>query len=115
MKSFAGFAGVSVLLIAATAGVFALVYRAPADRRAVGVSAGLALAVQCIAFVIVRRTSRENVMAGWGLGVILRFLVLGVYALVIVKALGLPSGTAMLSLAVFFFLSTLVEPLFLNR
>jgi hypothetical protein len=33
---------------------------------------------------------------------------------VIVKALGLPSGAALLSLVAFFFLSTLLEPLLLK-
>jgi hypothetical protein len=45
---------------------------------------------------------------------VLRFLVLGVYALVVVKALGLPVEPALVSLAAFFFLSSLVEPLLLN-
>ena len=115
MKAFAAFGGVSVLLVAAAAWAFGLACRSAADHRAIAVSAALAVVVQCVTYAIVRRMARENVMAGWGLGVILRFLVLGVYALVVVKAYGLPSGTAMLSLAAFFFLSTLVEPLFLTR
>jgi hypothetical protein len=44
----------------------------------------------------------------------MRFAVLGVYALVFVKALGLPSGAALISLAAFFFISTLIEPLLLQ-
>jgi hypothetical protein len=40
--------------------------------------------------------------------------VLVVYALVIVPALGVLATPALLSLATFFFLSTLVEPLLLN-
>jgi hypothetical protein len=37
-----------------------------------------------------------------------------VYALVVVQALGLSATPALVSLATFFFLSTLVEPLLLN-
>ena len=58
--------------------------------------------------------ARENVIAGWGLGVVLRFATVGAWALLGIKALGIPSGPALLSLAGFYFVSTLVEPLFLN-
>jgi hypothetical protein len=44
-----------------------------------------------------------------------RFLTLFIYALLAVKVLGLAPVPALLSLAVFFFLSTLLEPLFLRR
>jgi hypothetical protein len=47
-------------------------------------------------------------------GAVLRFLVLGVYALVFVETLALPSVAALVSLAAFFFLSTLIEPLLLK-
>ena len=67
-----------------------------------------------LSFTIVKLSAKTNVMAGWGVGAILRFVVLGIYALVIVKALGLPSGAALLSLVAFFFLSTLLEPLLLK-
>jgi hypothetical protein len=42
-------------------------------------------------------------------------LTLFVYALLAVKVLGLPAVPALISLAVFLFLSTLLEPLFLRR
>ena len=71
-------------------------------------------AVQVLSFAIVKLSAKTNVMAGWGVGAILRFVVLGVYALVVVKALGLHSGAALLSLVAFFFLSTLLEPLLLK-
>ena len=53
-------------------------------------------------------------IAGWGFGAIMRLLVFAVYVLVVVKAFALASPVAMVSLAVFLFASTLVEPLFLK-
>lgn len=108
------FAIASLALIASAAWLMTLVYESPADQRAVWTSAAVAFGVQVIAFAIVRLSARTNVMAGWGVGAILRFLVLGLYALVFVKALGLPSGAALVSLVAFFFLSTLIEPLLLK-
>lgn len=108
------FAILSLALIALAAWVMTLVYQSPDAARAVWTSAAVAFSVQVIAFAIVKLSAKTNVMAGWGVGAILRFLVLGVYALVFVKALGLPSGAALISLAAFFFLSTLIEPLLLK-
>lgn len=114
MKAFGMFAAVGVVLIAAAGGVLALVYGGAHERRAIVISAVVALLVQCFAFAILRLTAEKNAIAGWGLGAILRFLVFLVYALVVVDALGLPSSAAMISLATFLFASTLVEPLFLK-
>ena len=114
MKSLALFAVASLVLIAAAAGVMIFFYKSPDAARAVWTSAAIAFAVQVIAFAIVKLSAKENVMAGWGVGAILRFLVLGIYALVIVKALGLNSGAALASLVAFFFVSTLLEPLLLK-
>ena len=114
MKALAGFVVATVVILLAVTGVLLLVYPDPASRRAIGISATIAFVVQAIAFGIIRLSVGRNVMAGWGLGAILRFLVFGVYALVLVNALDLPSGAAMISLASFLFLSTLVEPLLLK-
>ena len=114
MKSLALFAAASLVLIAAAAGVMVLIYRSPDAAKAVWTSAAIAFAVQVIAFAIVKLSAKTNVMAGWGIGAIIRFLVLGLYSLVIVKALGLNSGAALVSLVAFFFVSTLLEPLLLK-
>ena len=108
------FAAISVAIIAVVGGAMSLVYTSPADHRAIVISGVVAFVVQLLAFAIARLVARENVIAGWGVGALMRMLVLGVYGLVLVKALGLPSAPALLSLAAFFFLSTLVEPLLLN-
>ena len=114
MKGTAVFLVVTLLLVAIAAALLALAFPAPAERHAIGVSAGIAVVVQLFAFAIARLTLRTNVIAGWGLGALLRMLVLGAYALVIVGALGLESGAALISLATFFFLTTLIEPLLLK-
>jgi hypothetical protein len=114
MKAIAAYAVVSALLIGAVGGVLALAFPAPDARHAIHVSAWVAFAVQLFAFAVLRLTARENVIAGWGLGAVLRMLTLVAYALVVVKALGLVAGAALVSLAAFFFVSMLVEPLLLK-
>jgi hypothetical protein len=114
VRPVALFAAASLAIIAVAAWVMIVAYGSPEATRAVWTSAVVAFSVQVIAFAIVKLSAKTNVMAGWGLGAILRFLVLGVYALVFVKALGLQSSAALVSLAAFFFLSTLIEPLLLK-
>lgn len=114
MRAVGLFAIVSIALVVLAGLALAMFYPDAADRQAILVSALVALTVQLFAFAVVRLVPREHVVAGWGLGALLRFAVLGLYALVIVKAVGLPAAAATVSLALFFFLSTLVEPLFLR-
>ena len=74
----------------------------------------IALIVQLAAYAVIRGMGRRNVIAGWGIGAILRFAVLIVFALVLVPRFSLPSAPATISLALFLFVTTLVEPLFLK-
>ncbi|WP_337172600.1 hypothetical protein [Gemmatimonas aurantiaca] len=90
------------------------VWTDPASVRAVQASAWLAVIVQTFTFAIARLVARQQVIAGWGLGVLLRFASVAFWGFLGIKALGLVAGPALLSLVVFYFLSTLVEPLFLN-
>jgi hypothetical protein len=90
------------------------VFTDAASASAVRASAWLAVCVQVITFAIAKLVARENVIAGWGLGVVLRFATVAFWAFLGVKALGVPSAPALLSLVTFYFVSTLVEPLFLN-
>ncbi len=114
MKATALFAAASLAIAGGAGWLLSLLYRAPAERRAIWVSAAVAVVVQLFGFAVARLVARTNVIAGWGLGALLRIVTLVVYALVIVNAFGLPSAAALVSLATFFFLSTLVEPLLLN-
>ncbi len=115
MKGFLLFGGACALIIAVAAAGLHLFYRAPVEHDAILVSAGVAIVVQLFAFAIVKLAARGgNVIAGWSLGALLRFAALGLYAMVGARELGLPSGAALVSLALFFFVSMLVEPLLLN-
>jgi hypothetical protein len=80
----------------------------------VTVSAGIAYVAQLVSFAVVRAFRTTNVFAGWGLGMLVRFGVLVVYALVGARALDLPMTSALVSLVSFFFVSTLLEPVLLS-
>ena len=114
MKRWALFAAASLVIIAAGAGLLGLIFAEPGERRAVLTSAAVAWPVQLLGFAVARTLAAGNVMAGWGLGMLLRLGALAVYALVIVEAFALPAAPALLSLAAFFFASTLIEPLLLE-
>ena len=114
MKAIATYGVLSAALIAGAGWLFALAYAEPAARHSIVVSAWVAYVVQLFAFAVLRLVSQQNVIAGWGLGAVLRMATIAVYALVVVKSLGLVTGAALLSLAAFLFLSMLVEPFVLK-
>ena len=105
---------VAVMVTLAAGWVMLLVYPGAAGQKAIITSALLALAIQLVAFVVLLLSKGRNVIAGWGVGALLRFGGLGVYALFASKALGLETNTALVSLAAFLFLSMLIEPLLVN-
>lgn len=82
--------------------------------RAVRASAWLGFVVQGFTFVIARLVARDQVIAGWGVGVLLRFATVAFWGFFGATALGVPPGPALVSLVIFYFGSTLIEPLFLN-
>jgi len=110
VRAMAVYALLSLAIIAGGAWLLALAFPSPAEVRAIRVSAVLAFVVQLATFALARRTAGTNPFAGYGAGMLLRFLTLAVYAFVVVDHLALPSSAALLSLATFFFVSTLVEP-----
>jgi len=94
-----------------------LVTRRLADPRsveAVWISAGIAAVVQGLTFAIAKPFVTTNPIAGWGLGSLVRFAVVMGHAFVGVPVLGIPSGTALVSLVGFLFVTMLFEPLFLR-
>ena len=113
-RSIALFAVVATLVTALAAGVLALVFRGPAAREAVALSAAVALGAQLLVFTGMRLAAREQVIAAWGLGTLVRFALLVVYALVVVNVLALPAAPALVSFVACLFFSTLLEPLFLR-
>ena len=82
---------------------------------AIGISAMVAAVVQIGAFAVTKGWASKNIVAAWGAGALVRLLTLFVYAFLAVKVLALPAVPALISLVVFFFLSTLLEPVFLRR
>ena len=114
MKAVALFAAATALIVGVGGWVFTLVYPTTEGQRAILTSALVAVVVQLVGFAILRRAKGSHVIAAWGAGALFRVAVLSIYALVIIKVLALASAPALLSLATFFFLSTLVEPLLLN-
>ncbi len=115
VRAIALFAAAQAVLITVIAVVLAkFVWSDPAGARAVTISAWVAAAVQLITFAVAKLVARQQVMAGWGLGVVLRFAVVAAWAFLGIKALGLAPVPALLSLVIFFFVSTVIEPIFLN-
>lgn len=114
MKAVALFAAATLAIVGAGVWVFTHVYPTAEGERAVLTSAAVAVVVQLFGFLILLLARKSNPIGAWGLGALLRMSVLAVYALVVVKTLGLASAPALVSLATFFFLSTLVEPLLLK-
>lgn len=110
LRAMAIYAAVSLALIGAGAWLLGLAFASPAERRAVWTSAAIAWVVQLATFALARRTSLTNPFAGYGAGMLIRFAVLALYAFLVIDLLALPSSAALLSLATFFFVSTLVEP-----
>jgi len=95
--------------------VLAMAYGGAEERRAIIISACIALPLQLATFAGVRSAPREHVISAWMGGTLVRFVALVVYGFLVVKALGLPSGAALVSFAAFLFALTLIEPLLLNR
>ena len=105
--------GVVVALLAW--GLTQFVWSEAASAHAVKVSAWVAFFVQILTFTICKLVAAQNLIAGWGLGTLLRFATVGVWAFLGVKALGLTPDPALLSLVTFFFVSMLIELPFLNN
>lgn len=115
MKRTLLFTAACAAMIGALWVVLVLIFTDTVVRRALAISAAVAFIVQVAAFLVVREMARrKNVMAGWGIGIALRFGALVIFALVAVPRFGLPLATSLLGLATFLFVSTLIEPLFLK-
>jgi hypothetical protein len=109
------FAAACAAAIGAAWAIAVLLFKDTTSRRALGIAAVVAFVVQMVAFGIARGfAQRQNVMAGWGIGIALRFAVLLAFGLFAVPAFGLPVASSLLGLAMFLFVSTLIEPLFLK-
>jgi hypothetical protein len=110
----ARFGILSLGIVALLALVMSVVWSDVRSREALYASAGLAFVTQMFTFAIARSTAPANVIAGWGLGMLLRFVVLVGWGLVAPRAFGLPLLPAMVALASCFFVTSVVEPIFLK-
>ena len=111
MKSTARSFVLLVALIGITYWVLSFWFRSDADRHALLVSAALAAIVQLAAFSLLHMAGRTNALIAWGLGSVFRGTVLALYGFFLVKLLHLPSSPALVSFAVFLFVSMLLESL----
>lgn len=113
-RAVALFFAAQVALLVVVGFALSYLFRAPGDLKAVVTAGWVALGVQLLTFAIVRLAGREQVIAAWGLGVLVRFAVVALWGFLLVPALGLPATPALIALVAYFFVSTVVEPLFLN-
>lgn len=81
----------------------------PGAVVAIIASAGLALAVQVLSFIAARAAPPRYVLAVWVASALVRLLTLVGYGLVAVRVLRFAPAPALLSLASFFFVTTLAE------
>ena len=109
-----GFAVASLLLIGIAAVGLNFVFRDQGDAQAIWISAALAWVTQLAAFPAVRRLTSVNLMTGWAVGSLVRMGTLLVYALVASQVLELSMTPALVGLALFYFVSMVIEPLFLR-
>jgi hypothetical protein len=115
MKRALQFTAACAALIGALWTILVLVMHETTVQQALSISAVTAFVVQVAAFLAARAMARrKNVMAGWGIGIALRFGALVIFALIVVPRFGLPLSASLLGLVTFLFVTTLIEPLFLK-
>lgn len=112
------FAAVSGALILIATVILRLYFRTVEQHRAMLVSAGLAFAVQLGAYALVRparggRGAPGELLMRWGASAVLRFAVLVLYA-PLARVMFLSLDAALVSLATFFFVTMMAEPLMLE-
>lgn len=112
------FAGVSGALIITATVILRMYFRTVDQHNAMLVSAGLAFAVQLGSYALLRPARPGHGVPGelmlrWGIGAVLRFLVLVLYA-PLARIINLSLDAALVSLVTFFFMTMMAEPLLLE-
>ena len=110
MRAGIQYAAVCLATVVGVGWLISLLYPGADARTAIVTSAVIACVVQGIGFTIARRMRRTNVLAGWAIGAAMCIATLMLLGLV-AKPLGLSLAPALLSLATFYFVTELVEPL----
>ncbi len=115
MRQIALYAVTTVTLVALVGWLLTLAFRGPGDAAAIRLSAIVAVVVQVAAFGAIRLLGPRRVLVGWGIGALLRLVTLAVFGILVAKAvIGVPLIAALIALASFYFVTTLVEPLLLK-
>jgi hypothetical protein len=117
-RALSFFAGVSAALIITATIILRSYFRTVTEHNAMLVSAGLAFAVQLGSYALLRparggKGPPGELMIRWGIGAMLRLVVLVLYAPV-ARIMFLSLDAALVSLVTFFFLTMMAEPLLLE-
>ncbi len=117
-RAISFFAGVSAALIITSTIILRMYFRTVEQHNAMLVSAGLAFAVQLGSYALLRPArpghgAPGELMLRWGIGAVLRFFVLVLYA-PIARIVNLSLEAALVSLVTFFFMTMMAEPLLLE-
>jgi hypothetical protein len=115
LRALAWFTVAQGTLVALVGVLLARLFPLAGDARALRAAAFTAVVLQTFTFLVARIVGRDQIIAGWGLGVLLRMGAVALWALLLVPALGLAATPALIGLVAFLFATTLVEPLFLSR
>jgi hypothetical protein len=107
-------AAMTIGVVAVVGFLLTFAFREPDAGKAILVSAVVAVVVQLAAFAVSRAAGKVNVSARMGAGAMIRLFSLMGYALVVIYVAKLPASPALVSLALFFFLSTLGETLLIR-
>ncbi len=113
MRAVSAFAVTAFALIGLAALIVGRFFPSPGDVEAIWISGVVAFGVQLLTFALLKLAGPANVIAAWGVGMAVRLVTLLVYMLLIVSAFGL-SENAPLFLAIFLFVTSVVEPLLLS-
>jgi len=111
---FARFTLVMIAVVLVVGALLSFAFHGPGDSVAIWVSAVVAIVVQLIAFAVGQSAGRVGLTARMGAGALVRFLALVIYAVLVALVFKLPVTAALISLFLFFFLSTLIEPLLIR-
>jgi hypothetical protein len=112
LASQARFAAATLVATVVAGWLLTFAFKGERDGAAILTSGVLAVAIQVAAFPMLRRLARTNLIGAMGAGMAIRFGSLIVYAILAAKVLLIPPAPALISLAVFYFLSMVFEPLF---
>jgi hypothetical protein len=120
VKVLVRFGLIALMVIAALALLFIRLFPGDDSAKAVELSAVVAFVIQLVAFWVVLPPRKGvdqpgNMLLRWSAGAVTRFLSLIFYGLIATRVLDLPAAAALLSLATFFFVTMLIEPLLLKN